>query len=536
MPAMGVATGTGGTVPLSEFMRQGQMNMSSMPVGGSAPAGGHGGGAGGAVLPPEDMFARMLQGISAQLFGQQPNAGSISQFLSTLGQDYTITPGEGVLTDLFNCVAQHLAFTDLMMIFIGQPSPLERLRLPLQSFLRDSVLRGQETTPAGITATLDRLLQDMAADIHTAAASTRAREGIDLEATITSFIRTTLQEILQLVIEATPDSGFAQRLYDRLRQSVHECVALSRVSLEGGVTSLDTILQDRLRVIASDVNPAMQSWMTQMSLSQLHHIVPSVTLTDDAVSRYVVRRTPVTEHVTTERSPQSSESLESYASVGSNPTEEEMRCEESVHSGDNSSAPFIPIETLSCTDDSSQPIRARLSDDSSQPVRPRLSAAVLARVPPPVKRDAEPQVEVIVGSEDWHAAVPPEWVPVISQDVSRQRREQTEDKAQHNTAQLSDAYIAAMPSKRRKMMSRERHEQFGDVRSHMSQTVRHAAQVTHITPTTSLNALTRDVADDLDLCEAFRGEVGVAIRRRIGEDPDYSPDKYPATEEYFNDK
>ncbi len=46
-------------------------------------------------------------------------------------------------------------------------------------------------------------------------------------------------------------------------------------------------------------------------------------------------------------------------------------------------------------------------DDSQQPTAPRLSLAQLARVAPPPTRDGEPEVRVVLGSEDWHAVVPP---------------------------------------------------------------------------------------------------------------------------------
>jgi len=44
------------------------------------------------------------------------------------------------------------------------------------------------------------------------------------------------------------------------------------------------------RAIASDLNPQIQAWMTQMAIMQLHQIVPSITLTDGDVARYLVRR------------------------------------------------------------------------------------------------------------------------------------------------------------------------------------------------------------------------------------------------------
>lgn len=46
--------------------------------------------------PEMDLFVRMIQGIGSQLLGQQPATGSISEFLTSLGQDFSISAGEGL--------------------------------------------------------------------------------------------------------------------------------------------------------------------------------------------------------------------------------------------------------------------------------------------------------------------------------------------------------------------------------------------------------------------------------------------------------
>jgi hypothetical protein len=75
----------------------------------------------------------------------------------------------GLLTDLFRIAANHLAFSDLMMIFFGQPSSLERLREPLGEFISQSLLNGNLPSDTNIDAAVERVIQDMRPDISSVA-------------------------------------------------------------------------------------------------------------------------------------------------------------------------------------------------------------------------------------------------------------------------------------------------------------------------------------------------------------------------------
>lgn len=52
-------------------------------------------------------------------------------------------------------------------------------------------------------------------------------------------------------------------------------------------------------------------------------------------------------------------------------------------------------------------------------------AVVNPQVPPPLaqKDDEEELPSVVVGSEQWHSHLPPSWLPVITRDITRQRRQ-----------------------------------------------------------------------------------------------------------------
>ena len=52
-----------------------------------------------------------------------------------------------------------------MTVFFGIPDPLRNLRRPLQEFVRDRILRGDEPTEENMDRAVDTLLEDAATDI-----------------------------------------------------------------------------------------------------------------------------------------------------------------------------------------------------------------------------------------------------------------------------------------------------------------------------------------------------------------------------------
>jgi len=73
----------------------------------------------------------------------------------------------GLFTDLFRIGASHLAFSDLMMIFFGQPASLERLRVPLAEFVSQSLLHGDPPQDTNIDAAVENIIQEMQQDLRT---------------------------------------------------------------------------------------------------------------------------------------------------------------------------------------------------------------------------------------------------------------------------------------------------------------------------------------------------------------------------------
>jgi len=67
----------------------------------------------------------------------------------------------------------------------------------------------------------------------------------------------------------------------------------------------------------------------------------------------------------------------------------------------------------------------------------------------------------------------------------------------------------------------------------ISEALKRAAQRAGVQPTTSQSQLAEDVAESPRVCAAFQHEMNSAISRRLENDGDYMPEKYPNTEKFF---
>lgn len=86
-------------------------------------------------------------------------------------------------------------------------------------------------------------------------------------------------------------------------------------------------------------------------------------------------------------------------------------------------------------------------------------------------------------------------------------------------------------------MSHERQrEELADFRVALPETVRRAAQQVNAQSVTSFSDLTDDMTANPQLHSAFQQEICDAIRRRLATDPDYSAQRFPNADKFFESK
>lgn len=150
-------------------------------------------------------------------------------------------------------------------------------------------------------------------------------------------------------------------------------------------------------------------------------------------------------------------------------------------------------------------------------------------VPPPVVQDDETLPTVIVGSEPWHYNFPnPSWIPVITRDISRQRRQSPQPP-------FSDSYISGMSSKRRKLISDRKPPV--NIPSMLNDGIRCAITAAAVPPTTTPVAdIANSIVSDPMLQTSYKEALKSSVQDRLKNDPDFDADRFPNSSKFFNSK
>nr|XP_042703381.1 large proline-rich protein BAG6 [Chrysemys picta bellii] len=163
----------------------------------------------------------------------------------------------------------------------------------------------------------------------------------------------------------------------------------------------------------------------------------------------------------------------------------------------------------------------RLQRDSAASPAPATTAEeAVARCPEP--EQGELPGEPVPDAEPWAAAVPPEWVPIIREDIQTQRRGKQQPP-------LSDAYLTGMPAKRRKTMRGDGPQLL------LSEAVSRAAKAAGVQPLSGSESLSRELAEPA-LQEGYRQQLRADLQQRLREDPSFSPQRFPNADRAFGDE
>uniref|UniRef100_A0A8C4Y9H3 BCL2-associated athanogene 6 n=1 Tax=Gopherus evgoodei TaxID=1825980 RepID=A0A8C4Y9H3_9SAUR len=434
------------------------------------------------ALTPE-FFISVVQGVLSSMMGslnaQQGSTESIASFIQRLsGTSNLFEPGTegaiGFFGDLLSLICQNFSMVDVVMLLHGQFQPLQRVQPQLRRFFHQEYLGGREPSDHNVRVATHSLITGLQEYIRESFASVRVQDGVDITRTNLEFLQEHFSRIATHILRCA-DPTFGCRLLELCNQGLFECLALNLYCLRGERGALTAVINDRIRRLSADVNPSLVSWLTAMMGLRLQVVLEHMPVTEEQVLPYVRR-------------------------VGEAPQP----------------APDEPMELQAAE----QLPEAAQRDSAASPAPATTAEEALAQCPEPEPRElpGEPAPD----AEPWAAAVPPEWVPIIREDIQTQRRGKQQPP-------LSDAYLTGMPAKRRKTMRGDGPQLL------LSEAVSRAAKATGAKPLGGSESLSRELAEPA-LQEGYRQQLCADLQKRLQEDPSFSPQRFPNAARAFGDE
>jgi len=450
----------------------------------------------------------MLQGVMGQVFGAMGvgtgNPGqTIAEFLNSL-PDYNYVERENIFTDFLMVLAANLNFVDMIAIVQGNGGNIAGLQAPLQEFLRSRLLNGSAATQPDIEAALTAIMDDWFPELEATARVANVQPGISYPETMHRFLSTRPVELVNLVLLAD-NATFARDIAPLVRRIMAEATALSLHCFSDGQVSLERVVQNRLDVLTQDVGPMIRQWTMSAAIGHLRSYVSGVAVDQDSIASQVV-----TTDQAIERAAARQRRRPTRPSTEPDPAEQFL-------------TPPEGSPTRMDVDDAATPPTPDASKSPSPSATPLVLAALT--IPPPTAAQAAAFPSALLAPAavpgdppapaGWHAAMPPQWVPIVASD----------EIASVTRTPFSDAYLSGQPPKRRKLNDKPR----GDVSRVIAESIDEALQATGVEPTVTRDALVTDVVDSQVIQAAVEDITKENIQDRIQKDPDFSPDQFPST-------
>ncbi|KAG8541703.1 hypothetical protein GDO81_028429, partial [Engystomops pustulosus] len=436
------------------------------------------------TLRPE-FFTSVVQGVLSSMLGSlspadQSGTESIAAFIQRLSGPHNIFqpdaegPG-GFFGDLLSLICHHFSLMDMVMLLHGESQPLQNLQPQLRSFFLQQYLQQADPTPQNIQMASRSLITGLEDYIRESFAEAPVREDVDITRTNVEFLQEQFNRITTHILHCA-DATFGQRLLEMCNQSLFEWLALNLYCLRGDQSALTSVINERIRRLSLDVSPMLVSWVTSVLSLRLQVLLGQMPVTEAEVQRHVrrIRDPPAVPEAASQEQPMETS----------------------------------PADTQPCA---SSPAPATTVEEVLF-LPPQSSAPALCP-------DSEVAPSEEAGSEPWAAAVPPEWVPVIRQDIQSQRKMKQQPP-------LSDAYLSGMPAKRRKTMQGE-----GPHLS-LSEAVNRAMRYTGAKPETSAESLRREL-DSSEVQVRYRDQLCQDIQKILQDNESYSPQRFPNTPRAF---
>ncbi|XP_073973226.1 large proline-rich protein BAG6 isoform X2 [Rhodnius prolixus] len=380
--------------------------------------------------------------------------------------DFNYTEGVSLVTDFFVLLARNVRLLDA----IGGETRMImfNMRSAVAQFITSRLLSsGQDTS--NITEAVNRINAELRNILESMSGEVTMREDVDFIATLSQLNHTTIPNLIRTVLEQ--DEGeYWRNITIQLSQYARRLAAILLYCCHNGHDDFERLFLAFARRVIEGA-PTLQSWAATR-LARLFRSLSSTTDSAECVHHLLVYR------------------------MGEGPATLLPALQ----------PPVQPPVVVPATPAAPQP--------QAQPME--------VEEPPPVPEQiADPLPDVILGAEQWHNHVPPDWVPIITRDRERQRRQAVQ-------GPLSDAYLSGMPSKRRKVVTSNKPQ--GNLTKVISESMSSAMGAAGMG---AVDGLAESAGTDPALRAAYKEQVRTTVQTTLRTHPDYKPEKYPNAAKLF---
>lgn len=433
---------------------------------------------------------------------QQPPSSTGSSRYSSAEDIQSLSSDEFNIS--INLFGSNLTLRDLIEI-VPSPNLLNRIRTELLTYIIDNFFSGSTITENNMNVGINNLIQ-MLNDALIFLPQFDLPD-YDARASIENCLRNSLPFIINLIyVDDTHE--FGTRLLRELMQLVERLFVILVTCI--GRNNTELYLNQIAQMAIASNNAGEQEPLRALQRHLMSAVIRHLDIiTEDSndIQRYLVmrRRGPVP------------------------PIGQRINTVMPMETDEIQVSPIIPIRSST----PNSPVS--LQDTTSLPI------------PNPINTDVEALPIVEVGSEPWHSNFPSTWLPIITRDIERQRRQTIQ-------TPFSDAYISGMSAKRRKLVTNTKTT---EVPVLVAEGIKRAIQVSGIpppphqqqipsnninNPLTSSGASSSRINDDISMaiasdsitqasyCEALR----TSVQDRLKTDPNFVPEKFPNSTKYFS--
>ncbi|XP_065090602.1 large proline-rich protein bag6 isoform X4 [Ochlerotatus camptorhynchus] len=448
-------------------------------------------------------------------------------------------PPESLSSLPFNLFGSQFTLGDFEQI-VPNPNTLNRVRDSLQVYVVDNLFSGQAISDSTMQDAINQLIQRLVPVLSRV--SNYDLPDYDTRASIENLIRNSIPFCINLIREDNSQQ-FGVRLLRFLITFVRRFFMILVTGI--GQSNAQSFSRELLNmaIFSTQEGASVNPELLQLFLPAIHRQLERSSNHDQQdIQEFLVIRRHAPEHSqtsTTNRAPSPMEVDDAESSTTpelvSDIAEISISIEPPIVNLDQCAAIVISAAPVSASAPAAPTAQVTASGaDNNEDVTMTIPVAVVdPQVPPPLtKKDGEEELpSVVVGSEPWHTHLPSTWLPVITRDIARQRR-------QNPQGPYSDAYISGMSSKRRKLIAETKPS--SDVPSLISDGVRQAFHSTGINPASAsssnsngLDELANTISDDAALQSSYCETMKASIRERLTKDPDYDAKRFPNCSKYF---